>query len=208
MEYIGRSLTDVNVLIRNWWAVLLRGALGILFGIGTFLWPGLSFAALVLVFAGYAFVDGVFSLVSALRGRTGRDPRWLAVLRGLSGLAAGILTLVWPGITAFALLYLVAAWALVGGVLEIVAAVRLRKAITGEWLLAISGVLSIALGIMLILFPAAGAIGLVLWLGAYALVSGVILLVLGLRLRSWGKHGLPPELTEPLSAGPVPASHP
>ena len=178
-------VVDVDSLSRNWWAVSLRGLAGILFGIITFFAPGISLAALVLLFGAYAFADGVLTIISAIR-RRGADRWWLLMLNGLVGIAAGILTLVWPGITALALLYVVAAWALVTGVLEIAAAIRLRKAITGEWLLALSGVLSIALGVMLVLWPGAGALALVIWIGAYAFVFGVLLLALGLRLRGLG----------------------
>jgi len=178
-------VVDVDSLSRNWWAVSLRGLAGILFGIITFFAPGISLAALVLLFGAYAFADGVLTIISAIR-RRGADRWWLLLLNGLVGIAAGILTLVWPGITALALLYVVAAWALVTGVLEIAAAIRLRKAITGEWLLALSGVLSMALGVMLVLWPGAGALALVIWIGAYAFVFGVLLLALGLRLRGLG----------------------
>jgi uncharacterized membrane protein HdeD (DUF308 family) len=178
-------VVDVDSLSRNWWAVSLRGLAGILFGIITLLAPGISLAALVLLFGAYAFADGVLTIITAIR-RRGADRWWLLLLNGLVGIAAGILTLLWPGITALALLYVIAAWALVTGVLEIAAAIRLRKAITGEWLLALSGVLSIALGVMLVLWPGAGALAIVIWIGAYALVFGVLLLALGLRLRGLG----------------------
>ena len=209
MPYIDRLSAEADVLIRNWWAVLLRGVLGVCFGLATFFWPRFSFAAIVLAFGAYALVDGAFALASAARGRLGGQPRWLLILRGLAGLGVGIVTLFSPGITAFVLLYLIAAWALVGGALEIAEAISLRKEIQHEWLLAISGVLSIALGVMLILFPAAGAMGLVLWVGTYAFFFGILFIALGFRLRAWGK---PDRMgTGPLSAGPAsqPApSHP
>jgi uncharacterized membrane protein HdeD (DUF308 family) len=178
-------VVDVDSLSRNWWAVSLRGLAGILFGIITFFAPGISLAALVLLFGAYAFADGVLTIITAIR-RRGADRWWLLLLNGLVGIAAGILTLLWPGITALALLYVIAAWALVTGVLEIAAAIRLRKAITGEWLLALSGFLSIALGVMLVLWPGAGALAIVIWIGAYALVFGALLFALGLRLRGLG----------------------
>lgn len=173
---------DLDSLTRNWWAVALRGLAGILFGIITFVSPGISLAALVLLFGAYAFADGVLSIVSAVR-RRGADRWWLLLLQGIVGIGAGVVTLLWPGITALALLFVIAAWALVGGVLQVAAAIRLRKVITGEWLLALSGVLSIALGVLLVLFPGPGALALVIWIGAYAFVFGILLLVLGFRLR-------------------------
>ena len=173
---------DLDSLTRNWWAVALRGLAGILFGIITFVSPGISLAALVLLFGAYAFADGVLLIVSAVR-RRGADRWWLLLLQGVVGIGAGVVTLLWPGITALALLAVIAAWALVGGALQVAAAIRLRKVITGEWLLALGGVLSIALGVLLILFPGPGALALVVWIGAYAFVFGILLVVLGFRLR-------------------------
>jgi uncharacterized membrane protein HdeD (DUF308 family) len=180
------AVIDVDALIQNWWVVLLRGVAGILFGLITLFEPDISLAALVLVFGVYAFVDGVLAIVSVFRHRGASDRGWL-LLEGLAGVAAGVVTLVWPGITALALLYVIAAWALVTGGFEIAAAIRLRKVITGEWLLALSGIASVGLGVLLILFPNAGALALVLWIGAYALVFGVLLVGLSLRLHSWGR---------------------
>ena len=180
---------DADSLARNWWAVLLRGIAGVLFGIITFVAPGISLAALVLVYGAYALVDGVFAVVSAVRRHGSTDRWWVMLIEGIVGIAAGLLTFFWPGITALALLYLIAAWSLVTGVMEVIAAVRLRKIIVGEWLLALSGILSIGFGILLALFPAPGALAVVLWIGAYAIVFGCLLIALGLRLRSWQRHG-------------------
>jgi uncharacterized membrane protein HdeD (DUF308 family) len=173
---------DLESLTRNWWALALRGVAGILFGILTFVWPGISLAALVFLFGAYAFADGVLAIVTAVR-RRGVDRWWLLVLQGIVGVGAGVVTWLWPGITALALLAVIAAWALMGGALQIAAAIRLRKVISGEWLLALGGVLSIALGVLLLLFPGPGALALVIWIGAYAFVTGILLLALGFRLR-------------------------
>lgn len=178
---------DADTLARNWWAVVLRGVVGILFGLVTFAAPAISLAALVLIFGAYALVDGVLAIVSAIRRRGAGEHWWLLLLTGLAGVAAGVVTLVWPGITAVVLLYLIAAWALLMGVLEIAAAIRLRKAIDGEWLLLLSGIISIGLGVLLALFPGPGALAVVLWIGAWALVFGVLLIAFGFRLRSWGR---------------------
>jgi uncharacterized membrane protein HdeD (DUF308 family) len=178
-------VVDVDGLSRNWWAVSLRGLAGIVFGIITFFAPGISLTALVLLFGAYALVDGVLAIVSAVR-RRGADRWWLLLLEGLVGIGAGVITFLWPGITALALLYVIAAWALITGAFEIAAAIRLRKAITGEWLLALSGILSIALGVLLILFPGPGALAVTIWIGAFAFVFGALLFVLGLRLRGVG----------------------
>ena len=170
--------------------MLLRGVAGIIFGLVTFFAPGISLVALVLVCGAYAFADGILAIISAIRRRGESDRWWVLLPEGLAGVGAGVITLLWPGITALALLYVIAAWALVTGGLEIAAAIRLRKVITGEWLLILAAIASIALGILLVLFPGPGALALVLWIGAYALVSGVLFIALGFRLRSRGKSRL------------------
>jgi uncharacterized membrane protein HdeD (DUF308 family) len=181
-----RAAVDVDGLSRNWWVVLVRGIVGILFGIVTFFAPGITLAALVLVFGAYAFVDGVLTLASAIRRRSTTDRWWILVLEGIAGILVGIATLFLPGITALVLLYLIAAWALVTGVLELAAAIRLRKVITNEWLLALGGIVSILLGVLLIAAPGAGALAVVIWIGAYAFVFGALLVGLSLRLRALG----------------------
>jgi uncharacterized membrane protein HdeD (DUF308 family) len=181
------SVVDVDTLTRNWWVFLLRGLVGIAFGLLTFLQPGISLFALVTLFGAYALVDGVFAIVSAIRRRTTATPWWLLLLEGVTGIGAGVVTLLSPALTAIVLLYLIAGWALVTGALEIGAAIRLRKVITDEWLLVLSGVASIGLGILLMLFPGSGALALIIWIGAAAFVSGLMFVVLSLRLRSWGR---------------------
>jgi uncharacterized membrane protein HdeD (DUF308 family) len=178
----------LETLTRNWWVLALRGAAALLFGLLALIWPGITLFALVILFGAYALVDGLFSLGAAIfGGRTGdrtdgRSRGWL-VVEGIAGLVIGIVTFVWPGITTLVLLALIAAWALVTGVLEIVAAIRLRKEIRGEWLLALGGVLSILFGILLLVWPATGAVALVVLIGAYAVVFGAVLIGLAFRLR-------------------------
>jgi uncharacterized membrane protein HdeD (DUF308 family) len=184
-------ILDIDTLSRNWWAIALRGLAGILFGIFTFVAPAITLAVLVILFGAYAFADGILAIVSAVR-RRGATDRWgMLLLEGLVGVAAGLVTLFWPGITALTLVYVIAFWALLTGLLEIAAAVRLRKVITGEWLLALGGVASLLFGLAIALYPAAGALALVLWIGAYALVFGALLLALSFRLRSYGRHHTP-----------------
>lgn len=170
-------------LARNWWMFVLRGLIAIAFGVGTFFWPGITLAVLVLLYGAFSFADGVTNLALAASGPAGRC-RWSHVGLGLLGVAVGVVTFFWPQITTIALLYVIAAWALAHGVLEIVAAVELRKAIQGEWLLALSGLASIVFAILLIAFPGQGALVIVWWIGAGAILLGVILVALGLRLRS------------------------
>lgn len=179
------AIVDVSFLVRNWWLVALRGLAGVVFGVVTFFAPAISLAALVMLFAAYALVDGVFALVSAVR-RVRKHERWgMLVFQGVVGIVAGLGTIAWPGLTALALLYVIAAWAVLTGALEIVAAIRLRKEITGEWLLALSGVLSVGLGVMMMAFPGSGVLALVIFIGAYAFVTGWLLIVLGVKLRSF-----------------------
>jgi uncharacterized membrane protein HdeD (DUF308 family) len=179
------------MLARNWWVVLFRGLAGIIFGLITLFAPDISLTALVLVFGAYALADGVLAMISAIRWRGETDRWWVILLEGLAGVAAGVITLFWPGITALTLLYMIAAWALLTGALEIAAAIRLRKVIAGEWLLVLSGIVSIVFAALLALFPAAGALALVLWIGAYAVVFGALLIAFAFRLRSWGRSRSP-----------------
>lgn len=179
----GRVDIDLAVLAKNWWIVALRGVAAILFGILTAIVPGLSLAALVMLFGAYALIEGGFNIIAAVRGATGDRPWWALLLEGLVSVAAGVIAFVMPGLTALALVYLIAAWAVLTGVLEIAAAVRLRKHITGEWWLALTGVLSIAFGVLVSLYPGAGALVMVLWIGAYAIIFGVLLLIVAFKLR-------------------------
>lgn len=185
-----------SIFVRHWWVHGIRGAAAILFGILTILWPALSLYTLVLLFGAYALVDGAFNVVGALRrARDGR--RWGAMIaEGILSVAAGVITFFWPGITALALLFVIAAWAVLTGIVEIAAAIRLRRHIRGEWLLALSGALSMVFGLWLFFFPGAGALAVAFWIGAYAIVSGALLLALAFRLRTGGRetsHRVPSE---------------
>lgn len=178
--------------VGHWWAFVVRGALAILFGILAFVRPGMALFTLVMFFGAYALVEGAFNLVSATQADEGRrHPRWVVALEGVVSILAGLLTFFVPGLTALSLLYLIAFWSLVTGVLEIVAAIRLRKEISGEWLLAVSGVLSVVFGIALMIFPGAGALAVVLWIAAYAIAFGALLIALGFELRRWTRTHKP-----------------
>lgn len=167
----------------SWWLMALRGVAAILFGVLTIVWPGMTLLVLVTLWGAYALLDGVLAFFNAFRTRERGKPQWSMLLVGLLGVAAGIVTFVWPGLTALVLLMIIAAWALVVGVFQIIAAVRLRRSIRGEWLLGLSGVLSVLFGLFMILSPGAGALAVVWIIAAYALLFGVLLLALGLRLR-------------------------
>lgn len=181
---MAQAITDAHSVLReNWWAIALRGLIGVLIGIVAFFLPLPTMVALVWLFGAYAFLDGLFNLIAVWRrGRT--RPWWALALEGVLGLGAGIISFIWPGITAIALVYLIAAWAIVTGVLEIVAAIRLRKEIKGEWVVALSGVFSLILGVLFAFAPDAGAVALVWSWGAYTTAFGLLLIWLGFRLRA------------------------
>lgn len=173
----------LDVLAKNRGWLYVRGIAAIVFGILALILPGITLLALVLLYGAYALVDGVSALVLAVRGRRPKEsPLWAIVLVGIAGIAAGIITFLWPGITAVALLVLVAAWSIVRGIFEIVAAVRLRKEIDGEWLLGLAGVLSIVFGVLLLVQPAAGLLALVWLVGIYSIIAGIVYISLGVRL--------------------------
>ncbi|HUL81770.1 MAG TPA: HdeD family acid-resistance protein [Gammaproteobacteria bacterium] len=175
------------ILHRGWWLLLLRGVAAIAFGLLTWFQPGISLAALVLLFGAYSFADGVFSTWTALAGRAHNEYWWVLLLRGLLGIGIGILTFFEPGITALVLLFYIAIWAIATGMLEIAAAIRLRREIQGEWLLILSGAVSVVFGVVLVARPGAGALA-VLWLiGSFAFVFGVLLVALALRARGFAR---------------------
>src|SRR5215203_890906 len=175
----------LRTLGRNWWALALRGVAAILLGILAFAWPGITLFVLVLFFGAYMLVDGIFAIVAAVRAAGEEDRWWLLLIEGILGVLAGLVAFFWPGLTALALLYFIAAWAIVTGIMEIVAAIRLRQEIEGEWALGLSGLLSVIFGILLVVLPApAGLLSLVWLVGAYAVATGVLLLILAFRVRS------------------------
>jgi uncharacterized membrane protein HdeD (DUF308 family) len=172
------------VTARYWWVVLLRGVFAIAFGVAAILWPGITVLALVLAFGAYSLLDGILGLAMAVGGKeTEGSNRLVMGLMALFSIAAGIIAFLWPEITAVALLWVIAAWAIATGVLEIVLAVRFRKEITNEWLWILSGVLSVVLGLVLVFQPAVGAVGLVTTIGVFSIAWGVILIALALKVR-------------------------
>jgi uncharacterized membrane protein HdeD (DUF308 family) len=173
----------VAALARNWWAIALRGVLGILFGLIALFLPGATMLSLVLLFAAYTLVDGVFAIVSAVRAAQ-QGERWgLLVLEGLVDIATAVIAAMWPGITVVAFVLIIAVWAIVTGALMLSAAFRLGTD-DGRWWLALGGVVSLLYGALLVIAPMIGAVVLTWWLGAYALVFGMALLVLAFRLRA------------------------
>jgi uncharacterized membrane protein HdeD (DUF308 family) len=173
-----RWLMDGSVFL------IIRGVVGLVVGVLAFAWPGITLAVLVGIFGVYAIIDGITNLILGLTHTRTHGRSWAHALQGLVGIAAGVLTFLWPGLTMLALVLFIGAWAIVTGAFEIAAAIRLRRVIRGEWLLALSGVLSVVFGILVVAFPAAGAVGIAWVLGAYAAATGIVLIALGVRLRS------------------------
>ncbi len=167
----------------KWWSFVVRGLLAIIFGILAFIMPGPTLLGLVLLFGIYAIADGIFNIMGAFTVEREQTRWWVLLIEGIASIAAGVIAFVLPGLTALALLYLIAAWAIVTGVLEIAAAIRLRRHIKGEWLLALAGMMSVVFGALIALRPGVGALAIVWWIGAYAIAFGALLIALGLRIR-------------------------
>ena len=177
----------VKTLTQNWWLVVLRGVLSIVFGVAAFVWPRDALTALVIVFGAYALVDGVFAVTTGIAGSgaTG-GMRWFLVLGGLAGIVVGVVTFFYPNITALSLLYLIGAWAIVTGVFEVVAAIQLRQEISNEGYLIFGGILSVVFGVLVFIYPQASALSILWLIGIYAVIYGVAIVALGLRIRSLG----------------------
>ena len=173
-----------SILNRSWWLLLLRGLAAITFGVLTWLLPGISLASLVLLFGAYCMADGILGSWTAIAGRHEHEHWWVLLLNGLLGIGVGIMTFLAPGLTALALLFYIAIWAIATGVLEIVAGIRLRREITGEWWLILAGIASIAFGALLVAHPGAGALSLLWLIASYAVLFGVLLVVLAIKVRS------------------------
>jgi uncharacterized membrane protein HdeD (DUF308 family) len=171
----------VLLLAKNWWAIAMRGVLGILFGLVALFLPGATMLSLVLLFAAYIFVDGVFAIVAAVRAAQQHERFGPLLLEGIVNVITAAIAVVWPGITVVAFVLLVAAWAIISGALMLSAAFRIDD---GRGWLIVGGIASLIYGVLLILAPLIGALVLTWWLGAYALVFGVSLLVLGFKLRA------------------------
>lgn len=172
----------VENLVGSRWLIGLRGVLAVIFGILAFIWPGLTAVALVFMFAAYAILDGILTIASAIRTREANDRWWLGLLEGVVSIAAGVIAFLFPTLAAVTLLFVIAIWAIITGLLELAAAIRLRREIENEWALGLTGVVSIALGVIMIINPGAGLIGLVWAIGGYAILFGLLMIVLAFRL--------------------------
>ena len=177
-----------SVLVRNWWAFIIRGVLAVLFGLIALFMPGITMLSLVLVFAAYAVVDGVFAIIGSVRAAQ-RGGRWgLLAFEGVVDILAGVAAAAWPGLTVVVFVALIAAWALITGGLMLAAAVNLDGAHGRIWLV-VSAIASILYGVLLVVAPMIGALVLTWWIGAYALIFGISMIVFALRLRERFKQG-------------------
>jgi uncharacterized membrane protein HdeD (DUF308 family) len=182
-SFLGLALRE---LAENWWLLLLRGIAAIAFGVLAFMWPDLTLLTLTYMWGFYAIADGVLALWAAIAGKGGEiAPRWWLAVVGISGILAGLLAFVWPGMTALVLLMFIASWAIVIGVLQIWGAIRLRKEIEGEWLLGLSGLLSVAFGVILFVQPGAGALAVVWMIGWFAILAGCVYIALAFQLKKY-----------------------
>ena len=172
-------------IARYWWMLLVRGVIAVLFGVMALMWPVITLMMLVLLFGAYALIDGIFAVIVGVRVRRDGKRWWMMILGGLDGIAIGVLTFIWPRITALALLYLIAAWAIITGTLGMMAALWLRKMIKGEWLLALYGILLLLFGVLLAILPIPGVLAITWLIGIYAIIFGVLLIVLAFRLEAW-----------------------
>ncbi|MFG1945232.1 HdeD family acid-resistance protein [Nonomuraea sp. NPDC048826] len=168
-------------LARTWWLPLVRGIAAVIFGVLAMIWPGITLLVLVTFFGAWAIVNGVIAIFSAFRHEV-RSRVW-AVVVGVLGIAAGLITFAWPGITSLALLYVIAFWAIFSGIAEIVDGIQLRKVIANEWMLIVGGALSVLLGVLLLIWPAAGMLSLVWLIGLFAILYGIALIVLAMHLK-------------------------
>ena len=181
-------MNDISLtsqLASPWGWIALRGLAAVCFGVMAFVWPELTLMALTVMWGAYVFLDGVLALMAAYRIRDQHKPVWPLVIVGLLGIAAGIVTFIWPDITAWSLLLLIAAWALVMGAFQIASAITIRKSIDNEWLLGLSGIVSMIFGIVMIMYPRAGALAVAWTIGAFAIPFGLLLITLGFRLRGY-----------------------
>ena len=175
----------IGEVARHWWAFAIRGVFAVLFGLALFFWPGAALTALVLLFGAFMLVDGVLTTFAAIQGRNALPHWWAPLIEGIVGIIAGLVVLALPGLALVVLIYFIAAWALITGVMEIVAAIRLREQIEGEWRMALSGALSVIFGILVAIWPVSGALAIAWLLGAYAILFGIVLLALAFHLKGF-----------------------
>ncbi len=176
--------SDRTVTQRYWWMFAVRGFIAILFGLAAFIWPHLTLLTLLILFAIYALIDGFIAVVASIQGSQHYSRWWVLLLEGIVGIVIAMVTFFCPAITALALLYVIASWAIITGVLEIGQAFTKRREISNEWLMALAGVVSVLLGLILLASPVAGLLALVWVIGVYAIVFGVVLVARAFQFRT------------------------
>ena len=178
-----------NLMTQNWWAVALRGLVAVLFGIAAFMWPGITLWVLAPLFGAYAMINGIFAVIEAFRRDVSRE-RWRPLLfEGAVSIVVGVMTFAWPGLTTMGLLFLIAFWAIMTGVFEIITAIRLRHEIRGEWMMALIAILSMAFGLLLLAFTSTGALSVILLIRAFVFAIGALMIALAFKLRSLRRPG-------------------
>ena len=178
-----------SYLYQNRWLIGLRGVLAVLFGLLAFIWPGATALALVFMFAAYALIDGIITIAASVRNREVNDRWWLGLLEGLVDIAAGVIAFLFPGMAAVVAVFVVAVWAIITGILEIAAAIRLRQEIDNEWALGLTGLVSLVLGVIMVINPGAGLMGLVWAIGSYAIIFGLLMIFLAVRAGRFAPTG-------------------
>jgi len=182
-----------QAISKNWWVLLMRGLAAIVFGILAISLPGLTLFMLVIAFGAYAIIDGALEIWNGFTNREAHDRWWVDILIGLAGIVAGVLVIGLPGVTTIALMYVIAAWMVITGVLQVISALRMREEISNEWLIVLSGVVSLLLGLYFFAFPGDGAISLVWLIGLYAVFFGALLVAFAFRARKGFDESEPPD---------------
>jgi uncharacterized membrane protein HdeD (DUF308 family) len=178
-----------NLMTQNWWAMALRGFAAVLFGIAAFMRPGITLWVLAPLFGAYALFNGVFAVIEAFSRDVSRERWWALLFEGVVSIVVGAMILIWPGLTAMRMLFLIAFWAIMTGVFEIITAIRLRHEIRGEWMMALIAILSMAFGLLLLAFPAPGAFSVILMIRAFVFAIGALMIALAFKLRSLRRPG-------------------
>jgi uncharacterized membrane protein HdeD (DUF308 family) len=178
-----------NLMTQNWWAIALRGLVAALFGIATFMWPGITLSVLAPLFGAYAMINGIFAVIEAFGRDVSRERSWALLSEGVISIVVGAMILIWPGLTPMGLLFLIAFWAIMTGGFEIIAAIRLRHEIRGEWMMALIAILSMAFGLLLLALPAPGTLSVILLIRAFVFAIGALMIALAFKLRSLRRPG-------------------
>ena len=173
----------VDVLVRNWWTLVLRGGLAILFAIMAWVWPGVTLSVVVFIFGVFIFIEGILTIVAAVSGRTGGAPTWALAVHGFFSIIFGVMVFAWPDITLLVFVLVFGAWQVLTGALTIANAIRVRKEIEGEWFLIVSGAIAVLFGVLIMFQPIAGAYAIGVLIGIYAFMHGCLLIALGFEVR-------------------------